>query len=126
RKSRREKVNGLTIRRVGNIEGSFTFFNWIFLSDEIDPGQHGYDVILKHEKAHASLGHTYDLIFFELFKVCFWWLPTAWIVLKETKKIHEYQADAAAIKTCDVDLYSSLLISSTLKANGLNLAAAGR
>lgn len=126
RKSRREKVNGLTIRRAGNIKGSFTFFNWIFLSDEIDPRQPDYEVILKHEKAHASLGHTYDLIFFELFKACFWWLPTAWIVLKVTKKIHEYQADAVAIKTCDVDRYSSILISSTLKTNGLNLPEAKR
>ncbi len=123
RKSRHEKVNGLTIRRIGNIKGSFTFFHWIFLSDRIDPQQHDYEVILKHEKAHASLGHTYDLIFFELFKACFWWLPTAWIVLKETKKIHEYQADAVAIKTCDVDTYSSVLINSTLKTNGLNLAS---
>lgn len=123
RTSRREKVNGLTIRRIGNIKGSFTFFNWIFLSDKIDPQQAHYEVILKHEKAHASLGHTYDLIFFELFKACFWWLPSAWIVLKETKKIHEYQADAVAIKTCDVDTYSSILIGSTLKANGLNLTS---
>lgn len=123
RKSRREKVNGLTIRSVGNIKGSFTFFSWIFLSDEIDPRQHDYELILKHEEAHASLGHTYDLIFFELFKACFWWLPTAWIVVKETKKIHEYQADAVAIKTCDVDRYSSILISSTLKTNGLRLAS---
>lgn len=121
RRSRREQVNGLTIRRAENIKGSFTFFHWIFLSDEIDTQQHDSELILKHEKAHASLGHTYDLIFFELFKVCFWWLPTAWIVLKETKKMHEYQADAVAIKTCDIDCYSSILISSTLKTNGLNL-----
>jgi hypothetical protein len=123
RKSRRENVNGMTIRRAGNIKGSFTFFNWIFLSDRIDPQQYSCEVILKHEKAHASLGHTYDLIFFELFKACFWWLPTAWIVLKEAKKLHEYQADAVAIKTCDVDTYSSILIRSTLETNGLNLAS---
>jgi TonB family protein len=124
RKSRHEKFNDLHIRRVGNIKGSFTFFNWIFLSDEIDANQKDYEVILKHEKAHVSLGHTYDLLFFGLFKVCFWWLPTAWILIKEIKKIHEYQADAAALKSCDVDQYSSILISSTLKTNGLSLPAA--
>ena len=124
RKSSHEKINELYIRKVGNIKGSFTFFNWIFLSDEIDPDQQDYEVILKHEKAHASLGHTYDLMFFELFKVCFWWLPTAWIIIKEIKKIHEYQADATALKSCDVDQYSSILISSTLKTNGLSLPAA--
>ena len=126
RRSHGETINGLTIRRVRNIKGSFTFFSWIFLSDDIDPRQHDYQVILKHENAHASLKHTYDLMFLELFKACFWWLPTAWMVLKETKKIHEYQADAVAIKTCDVDRYSSILISSTLKTNGLKLPATQR
>ncbi len=123
RRSRPERLNGMTIRRSPDIKGSFTFFNWIFLSEQIDPNQRDYEVILKHEKAHASLGHTYDLLFFGLFKVCFWWLPTAWIITKEIKKIHEYQADAAAIKSCDVDQYSSILISSTLKTSGLVLAS---
>jgi TonB family protein len=122
-KSSYEKFNDLCIRKVPGIDGSFTFFNWIFLSDRIDKEQPDYTVILKHEKAHATLGHTYDLLFFELFKVCFWWLPTTWFVLQEIKKIHEYQADAYALKTCSVDQYSSILISSTLKSNGLSLAS---
>lgn len=123
RRSNYEKFNDLYIRKVGNIKGSFTFFNWIFLSDAIDTNQRDYDAILKHEQAHASLGHTYDLIFFELFKVCFWWLPTTWFIIKEIKKIHEYQADAYVLKSHDVDQYSSILISSTLKSNGLSLAS---
>jgi TonB family protein len=86
-------------------------------------GLEDYEVILKHEKAHATLGHSYDIIFFELFKVCFWWLPTVWYSIKEIKKIHEYQADACALKSCNVDQYSSILISSTLKSNGLSLAS---
>jgi TonB family protein len=123
RKSSYEKFNDLDIRKARNIKGSFTFFNWIFLSDEIDKGRQDYQAILKHEKAHASLGHTYDIVFFELFKVCFWWLPTAWFIIKEIKKIHEYQADACALKSYNVDQYSSILISSTLKTNGLSLAS---
>ena len=123
RKSNYEKFNDLDIRKVRNIAGSFTFFNWIFLSDEIGKDRQDYEVILKHEKAHASFGHTYDVMFFELFKVCFWWLPTIWFIIKEIKKIHEYQADAYALKSYGVDRYSSILISSTLKKNGLSLAS---
>ena len=122
-KSSHEKFNGLYIRRAPNIDGSFTFFNWIFISDQIGKDQREYDMILKHEKAHVSLGHSYDLMFFELFKVCFWYLPSTWFMLKEIKKIHEYQADACALKTCNVDQYSSILISSILKSNGLSLAS---
>ena len=80
RKSSAVRFNDISVRKDRNIKGSFTFFNWIFLSHEIDEQQGDYDAILKHEKAHVSLGHSYDLMFFELFKVCFWWLPTAWLI----------------------------------------------
>ena len=118
-----EKMSGTNIRKVSNLKGSFSFFNWIFLSDEIDQNQEDYNIILKHEKAHTNLGHTYDLLFFELFKVCFWWLPTAWYAIKEIKIIHEYQADNHAMEACGVERYSSILISSTLKTHGLSLAS---
>jgi TonB family protein len=123
RRSIHEQFNDLSIRRVNSMEGSFTFFKWIFLSEEIDNNKHDYDAILKHEKAHVSLGHTYDLISFELFKVAFWWLPTAWIIVKEIKKIHEYQADAYALRSYDVEEYSTILINSTLKSSGLSLTS---
>ncbi|MDA0194436.1 MAG: TonB family protein [Bacteroidetes bacterium] len=123
RNSNKELFNDLNIRKVRNIRGSFTFFNWIFLSDEINTDQKDYEIILEHEKAHAALGHTFDLMFFELFKVCFWWHPTAWIINKEIRIIHEYQADAYALKSCNIDQYSSILIISTLKSNGLSLAS---
>lgn len=124
RKSSYVKLNGMYIRKVRDIKGSFTFFNWIFVSDEIDTNEQTYGAILKHEKAHASLGHTYDVMFFGLFRVFFWWLPTTWFIIRELKKIHEYQADAFALKSCDVEQYSSILINSTLKTNGLALPAA--
>lgn len=123
RHSTYEKYNDLSIRKVRDIKGSFTFFNWIFLSEEIDKNHQDYEVIVKHEKAHASLGHSYELIFFELFKVCFWWLPSVWLINKEIKIIHEYEADAYVLKSYSIDQYSSILISSTLKINGLSLAS---
>jgi TonB family protein len=66
---------------------------------------------------------TYDLLFFELFKICFWYLPTAWLILKEMKKVHEYQADAHALRSCDLDQYTTILIGSALKSNGLSLTS---
>jgi TonB family protein len=121
--SKSEPFNNTRIRRAQGIDGSFTFFNWIFLAEDVRQDDQEYDVILRHERAHAALGHTYDLIFLELFKIAFWWLPSAWFTQKEIKKIHEYQADAYAIKSYSIDRYSSILISSTLKTNGLSLAS---
>lgn len=123
KQSNYEKFHIFYVRRVANIQGSFTFFNWVFLNEKIDKNHEDYHVILKHEHAHVSLGHTYDLMFLELFKVCFWWTPTIWFLHKEIRKIHEYQADAYALKTYHIDQYSSILISSTLATHGLSLAS---
>lgn len=123
RNSSHEKFHDFNVRKVAHVKGSFTFFNWIFLNEKIDKDHEDYHVILKHEKAHASLGHTYDLLFVELFKVCFWWIPSIWFINKEIRKIHEYQADAFALKTYHIDQYSSILISSTLATHGLSLAS---
>ncbi|MFY0653102.1 MAG: energy transducer TonB [Cyclobacteriaceae bacterium] len=111
------------LQTTGNVKGSFSFFNWVFLSDKIIKSEKDADIILKHEQAHVYLKHTYDLIFFELFKIAFWWLPTTWYVINEIKRIHEFQADTHAISKCDVNQYSSTLISSTLKTNGWSLAS---
>ncbi|MEL6536124.1 MAG: TonB family protein [Bacteroidota bacterium] len=123
KKSRYEKYQEWYVRKVSGVAGSFTFFRWIFLSDAIDKQEADYEIILKHEEAHVRLRHTYDLFLIELFKVCFWWLPTAWFVNKEIRKIHEYQADAYALKSCSYDRYSTILISSTLTMHGLGLAS---
>ena len=110
--------SGMTIQMVEGMDNSFTFFNWIFvgsMQSEISP-------ILEHEKAHARLLHSLDLIITQLFRTFFWFLPTAWWVNTEMKKIHEYQADRHALKNYDLTDYSNLLISNTLKTNGLSLA----
>lgn len=118
-----EKINNVLIHRVPGVDGSFSFFNWIFISENIDKSTQAYEVMVAHEKAHAILGHTYDIVFLQLFRACFWWLPTTWLINQEMKKIHEYQADDAVLKTYSVDQYASILISSTLTHHGLSLAS---
>ncbi len=123
RNSTLEFFAGLKIRKIGSITGSFSFFHWIFINDGILQDQPDYEVIVQHERAHAWLGHSYDIVLLELFTVFFWWLPSSWIVLTEIRRIHEFQADAFVLKTHAVDQYSRVLVSSTLKSNGLNLVS---
>jgi len=123
RHSEYQVVDGIPVYRASNIQGSFTFFNRIFMDQTISSDQEEFTPMLNHESAHARLGHSYDILFLQLFRACFWWLPSAWWIQKEIKKIHEYQADAYALKSYSMDQYSSILISSILKSNGLSLAS---
>ena len=123
RQSTLELHNGFIIRRVDNLNGSFTFFNWIFLSSDIDKTKADYLAILKHEQAHVHFKHSYDLMFFEIYKAFFWYLPSSWYINKEIKKIHEYQADAYALQSFNIDHYSSIIIKTTLQSNGLSLVS---
>jgi len=113
--------NGCRLYKVKNLNGSFSFFSSIFIDQELDSDRATYKAILLHELAHTKLKHSYDIIFFELYKICFWWLPTSRFVLHEIRKIHEFQADADAVKNFDVHRYSSILINSTLKMHGLTI-----
>ncbi len=123
RRSIEASFNGVRIKRLEGIEGSFTFFNWIFLSKDIDESQEDYSAIIKHEEAHARLGHSFDLLFFEIYKALFWWLPSSWYVNTEIRKLHEYQADSYALRTTQLEVYSSILINSTLQSHGLSMAS---
>lgn len=118
-----EKHNGRLIYSLTDIADSFSFFHWIFVGRLSSKDKENKYAILKHEEAHVKLGHTYDLVFLEIFRACFWWLPTAWYVNHEIRKIHEYEADAHVLKSMDISTYSSTLITNTLKSNGLVLAS---
>ncbi|RED93172.1 M56 family metallopeptidase [Marinoscillum furvescens] len=118
-----ERVNNLTVRKAHGVKGSFTFFQWIFIDPNISEKDESYQLILQHEQAHARLGHTYDILLLEVFRAVCWWLPGAWFARNEMKKIHEYQADAYALKSCPLDQYSNVLISATLKAHGMSMAS---
>ncbi len=123
RRSVDASFNGVSIKRLGEIQGSFTFFNWIFLSNNIEESEENYNAIIKHEEAHARLGHSFDLLFFEIYKALFWWLPSSWYVNAEIRKLHEYQADSYALRTTQLEVYSSILINSTLQSHGLSMAS---
>lgn len=121
-----ENCEGVLIRRVNGTKGSFSFFSWIFVTDEMDSNDEELQAIVTHERAHVSLGHSYDIVFLELFRICFWWMPTSWLIIREIKAIHEFQADARAVERYGVERYSAILMNSVLKSNGLNLTSSFR
>lgn len=71
-----------------------SWMRWIFLNhqDAKNPS------ILAHELAHIRLRHSWDMLFCEITCIMLWLLPFAWLLRKDLKDIHEYQADQRVIR----------------------------
>ncbi len=99
--------HGIAVRIVQG-ERSFSFFKWIFV-----PREHDISIV-KHEKAHADLWHSLDILLAHGFKALFWWLPSAYWTLDALKLVHEFQADRRALQTANPEEYKEKLIRSSL------------
>ena len=66
--------------------------------------------IIWHEEAHASLGHYIDLAITEVFVCILWFWPSAWVLKRYLKEVHEYEADEAVLlQSADLDDVNELV-----------------
>lgn len=108
---------GNTIVVKGGEFPPFSFMHWIAISVS-DYEQYRRN-ILTHEQAHARLGHSWDVLLLEGLQVVQWFNPFAWLLARELKAIHEYEADEAVIcQGIDAKQYQQLLV---IKAVGNRL-----
>ncbi|MDU1889835.1 MAG: M56 family metallopeptidase [Dysgonomonas sp.] len=92
-----EIINNVRIVKLQNDKGAtFSFFHWIFIDTDSHTEQQ-LDKILKHEHTHVKQLHSIDIILVELFCICFWWNPFAWLLRKELKVNLEYIADQGVL-----------------------------
>lgn len=119
RQSETDSLEDIVIRKVSGLQNSFTFLQWIF----IDPKNFENPAdIIRHEQGHAKKLHSLDLLFFHILTIFFWWLPSIWLMIKELKEVHEFEADDYALKIND-STYTKTLVQCTLKAHGMDLAS---
>ena len=76
-----------------------------------DDYQTNCEAILKHEQAHIRFGHFYDLIFLEVVKISYWFNPLIYLLIRDLKAVHEFQADERTLNNgIDVTQYQLLII----------------
>lgn len=69
------------------------------------------EMIVEHEKIHVARHHSLDLTFARLVATFQWFNPAAWLMIRELKAVHEFEADAGVIDTgIDMKQYQLLLI----------------
>ena len=88
---------------------AFSFFKNIVLS-ETDYHDNPEEIIL-HEKMHIQKRHSIDVIFAELILILHWFNPMVWMLCRDLREIHEYEADNAVInKGIEAQKYQLLLV----------------
>ncbi len=89
----------------------FSFLRTIFINRQ-DYLENRITVnVLRHELEHVRQSHSYDVIFFEIFHIVFWFNPMMFLYTRAVKINHEYLADEAVIRSfSDMRTYASELI----------------
>jgi TonB family protein len=101
---------GLTLVEIDNNTPPFSFFHWLFAAKELTH-QQDFAKILAHEHAHYKRLHSIDVLVFELLHVLFWFHPAYYYLRNELKTMHEFEADAMALKIFDKKDYQQTLLS---------------
>ncbi len=100
----------------------FSFFNMIFLSNDISD-QDTLDKIIAHEKIHIQQKHSFDIVLLELFTIIQWFNPFMWFYKNSLKNIHEFLADEGVlIEGINKIDYQELLLSQSIgfQLNGIS------
>ena len=110
RKGRKELLpGGITLHIVPGDQAPFSYFKHIVINEQ--DYQDNPREILVHEQAHIGLRHSWDVMFMGVVALFQWWNPAAWLLFRELRQVHEYEADEAVVNQgVDVKQYQLLLI----------------
>lgn len=115
------RLHGLRVVQAGKETAPYSFFGMLVVSPDTihDPS---FEAILQHEKAHSEKFHSVDLLVFELLKVLFWFHPAYYYLRRELRSMHEYQADAIALRHIDRRTYQKALLQFSFSLNVIPLS----
>lgn len=110
RRGHRERLgDGSVLVRTDQPVVPFSWYRYIVMSEK-DLAENGEAIVL-HEKAHLRLRHSFDLLVTDLAGCLQWFNPAMWLLRRELRAIHEYEADEAVLDSgVDARQYQLLLI----------------
>ena len=96
----------------------FSFFNYIIFNPE-QHKQEELDMILQHEKVHASQWHSVDLILVNLVQAMHWVNPLVWLYKKSLEENLEFIADNETVITLESKKQYQLALLKNLSTLGV-------
>jgi bla regulator protein BlaR1 len=117
-KNPKRKFGNLLIINLLNSNAAFSFFHYIFLGERLN--EKDKDAILKHEMVHVKEKHTFDLLFFEVLRILFWFNPLVYMYQNRIMTLHEFIADQEATKHQDKSRYYQNLLSQVFQTQNIS------
>ena len=112
---------GNTIVIHGGNFAPYSFFHYIIINAA--DYEQLREPILTHEQAHIRMRHSWDLMLLQLVTVLQWFNPFVYLLGRDLKAVHEYEADCAVLNFgIDAKQYQLLLVT---KAVGNRLQTIG-
>lgn len=108
----------ITIVSLPNTSTGFSFMNTIYIGDSLSEQQR--ETILQHERIHINERHSFDLLFFELLKIFFWFNPITYILQNRLVVLQEYIVDQKMIMYKNRSSYYQSLLSEVFQTDGIS------
>ena len=93
-----EKRNNVKFTLLDDETEPYSFFNHIIIGTRAMSDEE-LRLVLAHEREHVRQRHTLDVLLMRFMCCMAWFNPFAWLMLRELRAVHEYQADAAVLTT---------------------------
>ena len=98
----------------------FSFFDKLFWDDTQKLSPEEQEQIIQHEMEHIRQGHSWDILYYQLLCLFFWFNPVIHLMRAALVDTHEYLADAQVLKRTDNhESYRKLVVKIAFK--GLDL-----
>jgi TonB family protein len=101
---------------------TFSFFNFILIGDAANLSETERRSVIEHERVHADQLHSLDIILVSLVQIAFWFNPFIRLYKRYFVQLHEFEADARAVRNSDPNKYCSLLARVALKSADFSIA----
>jgi TonB family protein len=122
RQSQTYRVQKLYVAESPEDKPTFSFFNFIFIGKANALTAEEKQQIIRHESVHARQWHSFDILLINILKIVFWFNPFISTYKKIFIQLHEFEADARAVESSDVNKYCSLLAKVALQSADFTLA----
>ena len=97
RKSEKLPLNKFIIAVIKEMVQPFSFLRYIVISEK--DYTENKKAVIAHEQEHIRQLHSIDLLVCEMFTLLHWFNPFMWLLRRDLKMVHEFQADQAVLNT---------------------------